>query len=168
MFTRITYGKTERVCSLEDIRERAQYAAQSYGQNLEHCRTCAEKVVNSRIIVEGLVYALAAEPMYVTGLGDVLITTDQPYGLERPDLMASMFNALERDAAATAMKKAISKRRNRNTGGLGAVIHVFDSRAVTRPTNAQNRQAVENAIVQKVLEQMRRILEPRKIGRAHV
>jgi hypothetical protein len=161
-----TYGKTERVVSLEDIRERAQYAAQSYAQNLEHCRTCAEKVVNSRIIVEGLVYALAPEPMYVTGLGDVLITTDQPYGLERPDLMASMFNALERDAAVAAMKKGISKRRNRKTGGQGAVIHVFDTRAVTRPSNQQNRQAVEDASVQKVLEQMRRILEPRNVTKA--
>jgi hypothetical protein len=108
-------------------------------------------VVNLRIIVEGLVYALAPEPIYCTGLGDVLITTDQPYGLERPDLMASMFNALEHAAAVTALKKAISKRRNRKTGGLGAVIHVFDARAVTRPTNAQNWQAVENASVQKVL-----------------
>ena len=32
------------------------------------------------------------------------------------------------------------------------VIHVFDSRAVTRPSNQQNRQAVEDASVQKVFE----------------
>jgi hypothetical protein len=161
-----TYGKTERVCSLEDVQQKALREAQLYSHSLEHCRTRAEAVVNARIIVEGLIYALAPEPVYVTGSGNVLITTDQPYGLERPDLMVSMFNALERDAAALDLKQSMSKRRNRKTGGLGAVIHVLDARAVMRPSNQQNRQAVEDSMVQRALDQMRRILEPRNVTKA--
>jgi hypothetical protein len=101
----------------------------------------------------------------------VIITSDQPYDLERPDLMSSMFNALERDAAMTAMKTAISKRCNRKAGGLGAVIHVLDAGAVMRPSNQQNQQVVEDYAVQRALEQMQRVLEPRnitKVGKARV
>jgi hypothetical protein len=161
-----TYGKTERVSSLEDVQQRALREAQLYSHPLEQCRIRAEAVVNARIIVEGLVYALAPEPVYVTGSGNVLITSEQPYGLERPDLMVSMFNALERDAAAHDLKQSMSRRRNRKTGGLGAVIHVFDARAVTRPSNQQNRQVVEDSMVQRALDQMRRILEPRNVTKA--
>jgi hypothetical protein len=161
-----TYGKTERVCTLEDVQQKALREAHLYSHPLEQCRIRAEAVVNSRIIVEGLVYALAPEPVYVTGMGDVLITSDQPYGLERPDLMASMFNALAREAAAHDLKQSMSKRRNRKTGGLGAVIHVLDARAVTRPNNQHYRQAVEDHAVQRALEQIRRILEPRNITKA--
>jgi hypothetical protein len=60
----------------------------------------------------------------------------------------------------------MSKRRNRKTGGLGAVIHVLDTRAVMRPTNSQNRQAVEDSMVQRALDQMRRVLEPRNVTKA--
>jgi hypothetical protein len=161
-----TYGKTERVCSLEDVQQKALREAQLYSQPLEQCRTRAEAVVNSRIIVEGLIYAFAPEPVYVTGSSDVLITSNQPYGLERPDLMVSMFNALEREAAALDLKQSMSKRRHRKKGGVGAVIHVFDARAVTRPSNQQNRQVVEDSMVQRALEQMRRILEPRNVTKA--
>jgi hypothetical protein len=150
-----TYGPTVRVWSIEDLQSQAQYAAQSYGQSLEQCRTRAEAIVNSRIIVEGLVYAIAREPVYVVGLGDTLISTDEPFGPDRPDLMNQTYNALEREAAVTAQKQYISKRRQRKTGGLGAVIHVLDPRAVQRPSNQTNRQAVEDEAVRKTLERVR-------------
>jgi hypothetical protein len=156
-----TYGPTVRVWSIEDLQ--AQYAAQSYGQTLEQCRTRAEAIVNSRIIVEGLVYAIAREPVYVVGLGDTLISTDEPFGPDRPDLMNQTYNALEREAAVIAQKQHISKRRQRKTGGLGAVIHVLDSRAVQRPNNQTNRQAVEDEAVRKTLERVRSVFNLNRI-----
>jgi hypothetical protein len=161
-----TFGKTERVCSLEDVQGQAQYAAHSYGQTLEQCRTRAEAVVNSRIIVEGLVYAVAREPVYVVGLGDTLITTDEPFGPDRPDLMNQTFNALEREAAMTAQKQHISKRRQRKAGGLGAVIHVLDPQAVQRPSNQINRQVVEDDAIRKTLERVRSVFNLNRITEA--
>jgi hypothetical protein len=158
-----TYGPTVRVWSIEDVQAQAQYAAQSYGQTLEQCRTRAEAIANSRIIVEGLVYAIAREPVYVVGLGDTLISTDEPFGPERPDLMNQTYNALEREAAMTAQKQHISKRRQRKTGGLGAVIHVLDPRAVQRPSNQTNRQAVEDEAVRKTLERVRSVFNLNRI-----
>jgi hypothetical protein len=158
-----TYAKTERVCNLEDVQSQAQYAAHSYGQTLEQCRTRAEAIVNSRIIVEGLVYAIAQEPVYAVGLTDSLNSIDDPFGLERPDLMNQTYNALEREAAITAQKQHISKRRQRKTGGLGAVIHVFDPRAVQRPSNQTNRQTVEDEAVRKTLERVRSVFDLNRI-----
>ena len=170
-----TFGKSERVCSLEDLQSQAQYAAQTYGQTLEQCKTRAEAVVNSRIIVEGLVYAIAREPVYVVGLGETLISTDEPFGLDRPDLMNQTFNALEREAAVTAQKRHISKRRRRTncsqdakrkTGGLGAVIHVLEPRAVKRPSNQINRQVVEDEAVKRTLERVRYVFSLNRITEA--
>jgi hypothetical protein len=161
-----TYGPTVRVWSIEDVQAQAQYAAQSYGQTLEQCRTRAEAIVNSRIIVEGLVYAIAREPVYVVGLGDTLISTDEPFGPDRPDLMNQTYNALEREAAVIAQKQHISKRRQRKTGGLGAVIHVLDPRAVQRPSNQTNRQAVEDDAVRKTLERVRSVFNLNRITEA--
>jgi hypothetical protein len=161
-----TYGKTERVCSLEDLQAQAQYAAQSYGQTLEQCKARAEAVVNLRIIVEGLVYAIAQEPVYAVGLTDALNSIDDPFGLERPDLMNQTYNALEREAAVIAQKQHISKRRQRKTGGLGAVIHVLDPRAVQRPSNQINRKAVEDDAVRKTLERVRSVFNLNRITEA--
>jgi hypothetical protein len=161
-----TYGPTVRVWSIDDLQAQAQYAAQSYGQTLEQCRTRAEAIVNSRIIVEGLVYAIAREPVYVVGLGDTLISTDEPFGPDRPDLMNQTYNALEREAAVTAQKQHISKRRQLKTGGLGAVIHVIDPRAVQRPSNQTNRQMVEDEAVRKTLERVRSVFNLNRITEA--
>ena len=113
-------------------------------------------MVNSRILVEGLVYVTASEPMYVTGTSDVLSITSEPFGLERPHQMLSLFNALERDLAVRTIRRSISKRRVLKTGGLGAVIRVFQAEAVTRPSHAMQRQAVEDLMVRQTLEQVHR------------
>jgi hypothetical protein len=161
-----TYGPTVRVWSIEDLQAQAHYAAQSYGQTLEQCRTRAEAVVNSRIIVEGLVYAVAQEPVYMVGLTDSLNSIDDPFGIERPDLMNQTYNALERESAVRAQKQHISKRRQRKTGGLGAVIHVLDPRAVQRPSNQTNRQMVEDEAVRKTLERVRSVFNLNRITEA--
>jgi hypothetical protein len=161
-----TYGPTVRVWSIEDLQAQTQYAAQSYGQTLEQCRTRADAIVNSRIIVEGLVYATAREPVYLVGLGDTLISTDEPFGPDRPDLMNQTYNALEREAAVIAQKQHISKRRQRKTGGLGAVIHVLDPRDVQRPSNQTNRQVVEDEAVRKTLERVRSVFNLNRITEA--
>jgi hypothetical protein len=161
-----TYGPTVRVWSIEDVQAQAQYAAQGYGQTLEQCRTRAEAIVNSRIIVDGLVYAIAREPVYAVGLTDSLNSIDDPFGLERPDLMNQTYNAFEREAAMKAQKQHISKRRQRKTGGLGAVIHVLDPRAVQRPSNQTNRQTVEDEAVRKTLERVRSVFNLNRITEA--
>ena len=151
-----SFGKVTRVLTLEDVQQQAQNAAQGYGQTLEQVRSRAEAVVNSRILVEGLVYVTASEPMYVTGTSDVLSITCEPFGLERPHQMLSLFNALERDLAVRTIKRTISKRRVHKTGGLGAVIRVYQAEAVTRPSHAMQRQAVEDLMVRQTLEQVHR------------
>ena len=151
-----SFGKVTRILTLEDVQQQTQNASQGYGQTLEHVRSRAEAIVNSRILVEGLVYVIASEPMYVTGTSDVLSITCEPFGLERPHQMLSLFNALERDLAVQTIKRTISKRRVHKTGGLGAVIRVYRQEAVTRPSHAMQRQAVEDLMVRQTLEQVQR------------
>ncbi len=148
-------GVDRRPLSLEDVQRLAQWAARGYGANLETVRSRAEEVVNERILVSGLVYALADEPVYTTHYRDVLTVTDDPPGLHHPEAMTGVFNALEREAALETIRSGISKCRRRHLGGAGANIKVYRPEAVHRPTNALQRQAVEGATVERTLKLVR-------------
>ena len=104
--------------------------------------------------------------MYVTGASDVLSITSEPFDLERPHQMLILFNALERDSAVQTIRRSISKRRVLKTGGLGAVIRVYQAEAVTRPSHAMQRKAVEDLMVRQTLEQVHRAFSGSLVSRA--
>ncbi len=148
-------GPDRRASSLEDVQQQAQWAARGYGANLETVRSRAEDVVNERILVSGLVYARADEPVYTTHYRDVLTVTDDPPGVENLDGMRCLFNALEREAALETLRSGISRRRRRTMSSTGAVIKVYRPEAVHRPTHALQLQAVEGATVERTLKLVR-------------
>ncbi len=148
-------GADRRPSSLEDVQRLAQWAARGYGASEETVRSRAEEIVNERILVSGLVYVFADEPVYTTHYREVLTVTDDPPGLHHLEAMQGVFNALEREAALETIRSGISKRRRRHLGGAGANIKVYRPEAVNRPTNALQRQAVEGATVERTLKLVR-------------